>query len=673
MCVFTKMLSSAIAVTSLALTMTVKTSWGAEYFAAPDVVDTEELDCSTPERAGSLPNALSRITAADDVVTLLPGIYHFSGFTPYTKTSDVNETTKSYFVGKIPALIHSQEDDPSTVTLLGAGKSVDGRCFCFGGPFVLSGVTITNFYTSGSAAAVYSTDRSTIVSNCIINGNEAAKSNGALYNLKSVDCSFYGNYSQKESGVGASLDLVRCHLIYNGGGGNDYYGTGASVKNSTADGCTFEDSYVKVSAYKAGLMIAGSTLTNCVFRNANNTITKDMCTACTFYDCKFYGNYVSSALVSASTLYDCVFSNNYGKCSNGLCVNGSTCYSCRFVQNVQTNTSYYCGGAAGYGGSYFDCQFVSNEVSVAYSSRGGALLSPVIASNCVFVANTAYTGGAVAGKNAGLATDYLVQNSFFTNNWVAKGSGGCLNTVTVSNCVVHGSHVDANGTWGGAGVNVNAFNSIFEYNVLHGLNYVYSGGGALGSGGCAVNCIFRYNKDLGTSTAGACAEVTMTNCLVYGNYAESKTYGGFAVYATKPVVNCTIVSNTVPSGTAACDGTFINCIIVDNAKDIMSTSKLASHMTNCLFCTTEGTTALDTNGCLQVSNGVKVKFQSLDPESENAFRLTRRSPARDFGCDVGLTAADRDLDGLSRVCEKAIDAGCYECNIPAPGLLLMVK
>jgi len=241
-----------------------------EFFASPDAVDGETTDCLTEATAGTFTNAMAHATADGDVVTLLPGtggIYDFTVFTPYAKTAVVNVSTKSYFVGNKAITVRSKAENPATVALVGGGAGVDGRAFCFGAAATIKGLTLSNFYTSGSAAAVYSTKRDLVVSNCVIIGNRADSNYGALYQLKAADCEFDGNFSKKNAGVGASLDLVRCNLIRNGAAGDSYGSTGASVQNSTADGCTFQTSYM-TTYFGSGLMISGSTLTNCVFRNS---------------------------------------------------------------------------------------------------------------------------------------------------------------------------------------------------------------------------------------------------------------------------------------------------------------------------------------------------------------------------------------------------------------------
>ena len=170
----------------------------------------------------------------------------------------------------------------------------------------------------------------------------------------------------------------------------------------------------------------------------------------------------------------------------------------------------------------------------------------------------------------------------------------------------------------------------------------------------------------------------MTNCLVYGNYCNSSGYGGYAVMAAgSPCVNCTIVSNEVASGNCAAGGNFINCIIAGNTggKDVGQKSGYATTttLTNCIYGTKLAAVAADNIvDSKSVESVDQLKFESVDPDAANAFRLRHLSPARDAGYDVGFTSADRDLAGRSRVTGAAIDVGCYEAP-PAKGLTIILR
>ena len=645
---------------------------GTEYFASPDGVDHPEMDCLTESTAGSLMKALSCATQEGDVVTLLSGTYDFTRFTPSATAKIGNASTVSYYVGAVPVVIRSQSGKPEDVTLQGGGSAIDGRCFFFKSPIVVCGVTITNFYTSSSAAAVYSTDRQAMITNCIVNCNEAAANCGAVYQVKAVECSFSGNHSKKVSGVGSTSDFINCNVISNSFAAGSNWQKGGLIRNSTASGCKF--GFVSLPGNATyGVMISESTLTNCTFANIQmRSGCYGFCNECELDDCDFRDCYIPStdAIVYKSTLRRCTFERNYGRGTTGCCVNSSDCYDCTFSDNVLTNTAGYGGGGAGIYGSYYNCRFNRN-VSLGYGNcRGGALVTPTYVTNCVFVGNySADSAGAIGVGNNVSADASLVVDSFFTNN-VAVKYGGTVYGVTVSNCVINGSLLTG-GLNGGGGYNCRVRNSLVECctmtNKTNGTGY----GGAGLAGGSAVNCTIRLNCDVYYGTAAACYNVAMTNCLVYGNVATGWGPGGggaiISASASQPAVNCTIVSNTPISTYAACRGSFVNCIMADNDIDVKGDTTLD----HCIYVSKQSGTGSEI-ACIQVDSSSKIRFKTLDFNDKMACFLKRNSPAVNKGANLNYNSQDLDLAGNPRLFGEAVDIGCYE-YIPGIGFLVFLQ
>lgn len=694
-----KNLSVAIAVLSVALSVR-----ATEYYASSSASAAEEHDCLSEGTAGTIIEAFGKATTDGDIVTLLDGTYDMTKFavksTVINTPKEKNATSPSYLVGKNAITVRSKSGDREAVTLLGGGKATDGRCFWFNAAATISGLTVTNFYSAKAAAAVYSENRSLFVTNCVLSGNRSARNIAVGYRLRAADCEMNGNYAGFARCIGEELDLINCTFDNNGATGgsssmNEY--VGGLVYNSSLTGCTFRYLYLDTNVgIPAGTAVSACALTNCTFRDtkinyAVNNDRKALCHNSTLKGCHFRNLQISDysgGCLDQSTAEDCVFTNvvNYFG-QKGSCARNSTCRGCTFVDNILTNCENgITGGGACYGGSFYNCKFFRNTAVSAknYSEpHGGAICGFSVISNCVFVGNAAAYGGAVAAATTSYAfsPDAMIYDSYFTNN-LARRIGGAAYGATLDHCEVHGCEV----TWcttsqgGGGAYNCRSINSLFEYCKLTEASTSSRGGGAQ-YGGSAVNCVFRYNTEtndpavsVNTATAAACDAVALTNCLFYGNYIYPGDNGGAIIQAWTPAVNCTVVSNTVGTARGACMGRFVNCIVADNVRDFYNrnhASYASTVLTNCLYKTLGSGTITKTN-CLQVESVEKVRFASLDPASENAFRLRRGSPARNAGADVGFTSADVDLAGNLRVVGDKVDMGCYEYFINN-GLVIILK
>lgn len=512
------------------------------------------------------------------------------------------------------------------------------------------------------------------------------------------------------------------------------------------------------------------------------------------YGCLLIGNKaagVGGAAHSSTKLYDCRIVNNEG--SNGGGLHNCTAYRCEIEQNAATGD-----GGGVYNSSLYDCLVSGN--SAGTSNGGGGGYDVQIASNCVFVANTAYKGGAVLIKSGAGVSANVLMDCVVSNN-VAKASGGGVYGVTVIGGEVVGNSVN-NGNGGGAYQAV-VSNCIVRANVCSNQSAVAYGGGVYEStvfggeicgncsrtyqggkaGGCGgaynsqiANCIIHDN--LSDGDAGGVRKSTLKKCTLLNNVAsgdgmnayesnldecmvvgtgiysgsanmttfrdiggdiapKDNPYGADAVSVKRlwngyiNATNCQFVGNTLYTGEctlfngvqkADTTSSLINCTIVSNRfyATFANYQKTEFPMTvwNCVFYGNYRVNGNDGDitlysasssskceigavgfdrcayGVANVPQGLenfvvqggeiyqfgingfgsRPKF-CLERDPNNPYALRRGSPLIGKGRKMDWMEGATDIRGgdFARLRDGAVDIGCYQCWLPAPGLAILFR
>ena len=636
-----------------------------EYFASP--TGSDEADCLGEDTAGSFPAAMAKATAEDDVVTLLDGDYDFSKFeTKPADTKIVNVKGPSYYLGKVAITVRSKSGDPSKVKLIGDGTT-DGRAFCINAAATLSGLTITNFYTGTSAAAVYSANADLLVTNCVIACCSCASKTGALVKLRLVRSTVVGCEAKKGyNGVGSSITAIDCDFNDNLSYGNSHGGTGGSLASCVLTDCRFTGGQM-LTYGNNGAVVSTSTLTNCFFHD----IPDPKCAivgGSTLYKCHFERCHSTATLANSNsgcvyggTVIECTFSNNTAKANYCGAVNDAVSYACEFVSNTLDCMSNTGGGMACYKGSAYDCWFIGNKEmsSIGANNHGGVVHSMTVVSNCTFIGNS--------GPHCGVA--YVVptvcQSEFFdcvmSNNVsehasaISKGGGVFTRCTIGGNTAKSGSEGMFNGG--------RLVDCTVRDNTLVGGSW--GGGGVCMVGGSALNCVFTGNVMSGYGNKGLFSGTALTNCLVAANDC-----GGYVGFLDTPCVNCTLVDNTNTGNKGLSAGAMVNCVALGNAGgDLVGGNEIQ----NCYYGTAKAAVTDIGGKSVDGCTAAELKFASLDPaDFANYYRPKLRSPLVDHGATVEAFGSDAtDLAGNPRVVRQ-IDIGCYEYQ-PKIGFLLSVQ
>lgn len=364
---------------------------------------------------------------------------------------------------------------------------------------------------------------------------------------------------------------------------------------------------------------------------------------------------------TGSTLFDCIVSNNYATGTGGAIYQ-----VCASNALFEANSTRGNGGAVGNSNKLIDCIIRGNAATNSNSTCGGAVHSGTLI-HCEVYDN-------VASNRGGALYSVDGRDNVISNNWSLNR--GDFNTVldacTISNSVIACNSANGRGaiTYGGTYEGCvfisnictrseGLFRGIFNRCVFKG-NYHKASGGAFFNGGNSSGATVYNSLIVSNGVAGAASSV--------GSASNSKFY------------NCTVVGHQSTTAPFGANALLVNTIIADSlAFDVKQDDP--STMTNCLWVTQSADDPIEAS---KVVDGIWLKgrpVRFVDPVKGD-YRLQRGSKARNAGYqddDYIAVVGPIDLNGDPRAYEgdgpaKAIiDIGCYECQIPAPGLMMIVK
>lgn len=393
----------------------------------------------------------------------------------------------------------------------------------------------------------------------------------------------------------------------------------------------------------------GGYATNCVFRN---------CSA------------ADSGATHYLSAYNCCYSNNTATTRGGA----AKCY-----QNTH---------------SFIDCVFVENS-----ARAGGALSSSnslARVSGCVFVGNRAgLNGGAIEAP-----TITTITGCSFTDNTAESKCGGIYVSEelsgTIEACTFHNSAC-ANDQVGAHFQNVNSvvrcqfsgtgdasaksfdsceFNACIYTNFRSqtSLDALVRFNTEMTGDGLVRNCLFQ-NCTLSTLLSSAGVRVDIENCTFADNecsynvfYAFRKDVSGKASLATtNSFVNC-VFANAKPGqdNGAACDfyaTSFkaTSCTLVSNS--IFSTKPAGEPLTSGGFVTSD----------FLLENPKFVAGSEYYPQAPYYMLNPSSKGHKVGGVVLDWMATATDLAGNARLSGGKVDMGCYQCNLPPTGLIVVFK
>lgn len=613
----------SVAVSFKLLVLVVASVGVSAAFAKETTVSTvEELVAALPEH-----------TAISDRIWLNPGVYDLTG----VQMEEDSSCGGSHLV-YCGTWIMGKGEKPEDTVLLGDGTKRIIHCTAnagYQGPYGcrLGNLMITNGYAktvSGVANSGYGGGLLglPIVTNCVIVGCKAdggggGASGGAYIRSSKILSNWTGG---RGGGALKAGEIFSCEVrgneaVGNGGGlaGADTTGTGGTG--------TVRDSVIaeNVSGGSGGGSFWVPTFERTLI-TANQAATDS-----------------GGAFTWSGTLTDCTVCSNRAYRESGTSYAGGIMY---FTMN---------------GGKIF--------ANYAKSGGGGAYGSTLTGVE-IFDNYAGGSGGGVAGNDTmpSVCTDCVIRDNF------SAGAGGNVSDVRLVRCDVSGTTLA-----GGSAVDCR----------IHDIPAVKTISGN------------PWNTTASHSNPSIWSGIPIaTNCLFYSNQTIGYSATMFVADSSSPrgisLVNCTIVSNkygktfnyTNPNGPSRIK----NCVFFGNqahdstsVRDIHSwenTSAGTIFFENCAYGKASGQFA----DMSKYASGPLYKFGTDgfpakpgfmgEQDPEHPYALKRSSPLRGRGAYADWMASATDIrgEGYARATEDhKVDIGCYQCWLPAPGMMLFVR
>lgn len=603
----------------------------------------EEFSVSTAQELVDKLTELNPRNKSGNVIVLQKGNYDVSSYAmPWYRGTTENPSESHISVTALR--LRGATGNPRDVVIYGNGTK---RLLWMDGG-TLESMTISNGYTSAnstrgaSGAGIYSdASHPGILTNVVITccsanhtGSNGGAYGGAIRYGTLYNCQVIGNSAYGPSNNG------------NGGGTRD-----CTVYNSIISGNTAVNGGGSFSGNLYGCTVVGNSAT--------------------------YGGGVYEATVRARS----VISNNTATTRGGGAYVSSTgsgaIYDSDLLFNkvVGTPAQGDVGGGAVYGYPMVsNCVIRGNAVggSSTKSRSGGAVYDCVLRDCQVFdnFVDNGYGAAMVKGK---------LYDCVLSNNCMSSGTGSTLSTlrgVFAADCTLYGTSVDASGSEN----LVSGFERCRFLNLSTASNgKLLPGMNVMGEGGFAGPAAL-----IGVSVDKASCRFAATNCLFAGNsgltyLVEKRSLTGVEF------VNCTFADNASKwtirgkkDGADICAGTrFVNTAFYRNFNNSATRADFNSDgagMTfdHCLFGASasvpEGNDVIDP---VYLAAKGDIRFDAANVA--DPYSLQRKSPAIGQGLYQDWMASATDLKGDPRAHDASVAIGCYECWIPVPGLMLLLR
>jgi len=165
---------------------------------------------------------------------------------------------------------------------------------------------------------------------------------------------------------------------------------------------------------------------------------------------------------------------------------------------------------------------------------------------------------------------------------------------------------------------------------------------------------------------------------MYGNWRTGAKQT-LMVTSEHPIENCTFIGNAVvkdgnwQSALVCNKGSCLyNCLFKDNScnRETGTDGKSPMYCTNCLY---EVSLSGYNGECRKLTADDIFEFKGGDDLWTKYDIVNRKAPTCDKGISREWHATGVDILGRPRTVARGVDIGCYENQLPTPGLMLLVR